>query len=115
MNSLNSILVEGNCVANPEIEYTPKGTAICIFTIASNRQYKVDEEYEKEVSFFKIKTYAKLAETCREFLVKGRGVRVVGRLKQERWRDSDDKACSRIDIIAEHVEIKPLSRKEEDK
>jgi single-strand DNA-binding protein len=107
MNSLNSILIEGNLVRDPEISYTPKGTALCKFAIASNRSFKVEEEYQKEVSFFTVITWTKLAERCAEYLKKGRGVRVVGRLKQDRWQGPDGKGKSKIEIIAEHVEFKP--------
>ncbi len=107
MNSLNSILIEGNLVRDPEITYTTKGTALCKFTIASNRFFKLEEEYQKEVSFFSVTTWTKLAERCAEYLKKGRGVRVVGRLKQDRWQGPDGKAKSRIEIVAEHVEFKP--------
>jgi single-strand DNA-binding protein len=107
MNNLNSILIEGNLVRDPEITYSPKGVAICKFTIASNRFYKAEDEYQKEVSFFQVTVWAKQAELCSEYLSKGRGVRVVGRLKQDRWQDTDGKSRSKIEIIAEHVEFRP--------
>jgi single-strand DNA-binding protein len=113
MNSLNSILLEGNLVKDPEVSYTPKGVAICKFSIAVNRSFKQEEEYQKEVSFFNIVTFLKLAEVCKEYLAKGRGVRIVGRLKQDRWNGTDGKAKSAVVIIAEHVEFKPEFKKQE--
>lgn len=107
MNNLNSILIEGNLVRDPELSYTTKGTALCKFTVASNRFYKQDQEMQKEVSFFDVTTWTRLAEVCGEYLKKGRGVRVVGRLKQDRWTDPDGKPHSRVFIIAEHVEFRP--------
>ena len=112
MNNLNSILIEGNLVRDPELSYTPKGTAVCKFTVACNRFFKQDEETQKEVSFFDVTTWTRLAEVCGEYLKKGRGVRVVGRLKQDRWTDPDGKPHSRIIVIAEHVEFKPQFKKE---
>jgi single-strand DNA-binding protein len=106
MNDLNSILIEGNLVRDPESSYTPTGVLVCKFTVASNRFFKVDDEYQKEVSFFSIQTWAKLAETCVEVLKKGHGVRVVGRIKQDRWTDTKGNVQSKIEIIAEHVEFK---------
>jgi single-strand DNA-binding protein len=50
---------------------------------------------------------------CGEYLKKGRGVRVVGRLKQDRWADADGKAHSRVEIVAEHVEFKPQLKKQD--
>ena len=107
MNNLNSILIEGNLVRDPELSYTTKGTALCKFSVASNRFYKQDQETQKEVSFFDVTTWNRLAEVCGEYLKKGRGVRVVGRLKQDRWTDPEGKPHSRIFIIAEHVEFRP--------
>ena len=111
MNNLNSVLIEGNLVRDPELSYTPKGTAVCKFSVGCHRQWKQDEEIQKEVSFFDVSTWTRLAEVCGEYLKKGRGVRVVGRLKQDRWTDPDGKPHSRILIIAEHVEFKPQLKK----
>ena len=108
MNNLNSILIEGNLTKDPVFNETPKGTAVCKFPIATNRYYKQDEEIQNEVSYFDVETWARLAEVCSDHLAKGRGVRVVGRLKQDRWSDSDGIAKSRIKIVAEHVEFKPV-------
>jgi len=112
MNNLNSILIEGNIVRDGEIRITPKGTPVCTFTIASNRFYKQDSGMEKEVSFFNVETWAKLAESAANLGRKGLGVRVVGRLKQERWNGADGKARSKIIIVAEHLEFRPEFRKE---
>lgn len=113
MNSLNSILVEGNLTRDPELRNTPKGTPVCTFSVASNRFRKVGEEYEKEVSYFDVETWNRLAERCGETLEKGRGVRVVGHLKQDRWKDPEGNSRSRVKIVAEHVEFKPVFRKPE--
>ena len=114
MNSLNSILIEGNLTKDPELKATPKGTSVCSFSVASNRFYKQDQEYQKEVSFFDVETWAKLAESCAEYLEKGRGVRVVGRLKQDRWQDTEGNPRSKVKIVAEHVEFKPIFTKKDD-
>lgn len=111
MNNLNSVLLEGHLTRDPELRYTSKGTAVCSFSIGCNRSYKQDEQRQQEVSFFDITTWSRLAEICAEYLVKGRGVRVVGRLKQERWED-DGQRRSKIAVIAEHVEFKPPRREE---
>ena len=103
MNALNSILIEGNVVANPEKRETPRGTTVCDFKIASSRFYRQDETTEEEKSIFDIELWAKLAESCAEHCTEGRGVRVVGRLKQ-----CED---GRIKVVAEHVEFKPQIKK----
>ena len=107
MNSLNSILIEGNLTRDPILNETPKGTTVCTFGVASNRFYKQNEELQKEVSFFEVEVWARLAEACAENLKKGRGVRVVGRLKQDRWTDAEGKNHEKVRIVAEHVEFKP--------
>jgi len=112
MNNLNSILIEGNLVRDPMLRSTPKGTQICTMSLASNRYYKQDSGFEKEVSFFNVETWAKLAEACYAKGKKGRGVRVVGRLKQDRWSGPDGKPQSRVSIVAEHVEFRPEFKKE---
>ncbi len=111
MNHLNSILVEGNLVRDPNIRSTPSGNQVCDFTLATNRTYKVgDQKYENEVSYFDIEAWARLGAACAQNLKKGRGVRVVGRLKQDRWTDTDGKTHARVKIVAEHIEFKPLNK-----
>jgi single-strand DNA-binding protein len=112
MNNLNSILIEGNMVRDPQYRTTTKGTSVCHFCLASNRYLRRDNGYEQEVSFFDVETWAKLADTCGSIGKKGRGVRVVGRLKQDRWTDNDGKPRSRVTIVAEHVEFRPDFKKE---
>jgi single-strand DNA-binding protein len=107
MNNLNSIIIEGNLVRDPLFRSTAKGTPLCTFSIASNRFYKHDSGVEEEVSFFDVESWSKLAESCNDLGHKGRGVKVVGRLKQDRWPGPDGKPRSRISIVAEHVEFRP--------
>ncbi|MDR0784985.1 MAG: single-stranded DNA-binding protein [Treponema sp.] len=114
MNNLNSILIEGNLVRDPLFKSTSKGTPLCTFSLASNRIYKQDFGTEKEVSFFDVETWSKLAENCYHLGRKGRGVRVVGRLKQDRWNGADGKIHSKVTIVAEHVEFRPEFKKEDE-
>ena len=111
MNNLNSILIEGNMVRDPLFRSTPKGTPVCNFTIASNRFYRMDSNFEKETGFFDVEVWGKLASVCSTQGRKGRGVRVVGRLKQERWTGTDGKNHTRVTIVAEHVEYRPDFKK----
>jgi single-strand DNA-binding protein len=110
MNSLNSILIEGNLTRDPVLTETPQGTSVCQFPIASNRYYRQNDETQHEVSFIDVVTWAKLAERCGEELGKGRGVRVVGRVKQDRWQDKEGNPRSRVKIVAEHVEFRPQKK-----
>jgi single-strand DNA-binding protein len=113
MNNLNSILIEGNLVRDPLYRTTPRGTHVCTFALASSRYFKQDSNFEKEVGFFDVETWGRLAEACHNQGHKGRGVRVVGRLKQGRWNGEDGKPRSRVSIVAEHVEFRPDFKKEE--
>ena len=107
MNNLNSIIIEGNLTADPQVSTTPGGTTVGTFTIGCNRYYKNgDGERQEEVSFVNIEVWSRLAETCNEYLTKGRGVRVVGRLKQDRWDNQDGEHRNRIKVVGEHVEFR---------
>jgi single-strand DNA-binding protein len=114
MNHLNSILIEGSLVRDPLFRTTAKGTALCTFAIATNRFFKQEGNLEKETNFFEVEAWSQLAEKSRSYGHKGRGVRVVGRLRQSRWNDTDGKARSRIYIVAEHIEFRPESRRDGD-
>ena len=111
MNNLNSILIEGNMVRDPLLRNTAKGTSICSFSIATNRFFRQDSSMEKEVGFFDVEAWGKLANSCANYGRKGRGVRVVGRLKQDRWVGTDGKKHTKVAIVAEHVEYRPDFKK----
>lgn len=114
MNALNSILIEGNVVRDPALKETPRGSMVCNFSVASNRSYRQDDDYEQETSFFEVESWGKLADSCGKYCTKGRGVRVVGRLKQDRWVGSDGKNYTKVKIVAEHVEFKPQFKSKND-
>ena len=107
LSNLNSILLEGRLVADPVSKTTARETLVTSFSIASVRYFNSDGKIQSEASFFDIETWSKLAEKCRDTLKKGLGVRVVGRLKQDRWTDPYGGDHSRVKIVAEHVEFKP--------
>ena len=106
----HSILLEGNLARDPQLRYTPTGTPVCTLVVASSRSYKVEGERTEEVSFIETSTWGKLATVCDEHLKKGRAIRVVGRIKQERWEDPDGNARSKVVIVAEQVEFQPERR-----
>lgn len=109
MDDFNSIVLEGHVVRDPDSRTMPKGTSVCSFSIAVNRSYRASTgERKEEVSFFDVESWGSIAEECAGKCVKGRGIRVAGRLKQNRWQDSEGKTQSRIRIIAEHVDFKPM-------
>lgn len=107
MNNLNSVLIEGNLTRDPELSYTGKGTAVTKLGLANNRWFKQEDELQKETSFFDVTVWGHQAEVCEQYLKKGRGVRVVGRLKQDRWQDPEGNPHSKVEIVAEHVDFRP--------
>ena len=107
LNNLNSILLEGNLCRDPELRYTPSGTPLCTLVVSSTRTCKLDGAPVEEISFVEAVTAGKLATVCAEHLTKGRGVRLVGRIKQERWEDAAGNAHSKVVIVCEHVEFQP--------
>jgi single-strand DNA-binding protein len=107
MNNLNSILLEGELIKNPDYQTDKKGNPVCRFTLSSSRFFKLENGIEKETGYFDIETSGKLASRCKQNGHQGRGLRVVGRLKQEHSRDAAGNPLARIVIVAEHVEFCP--------
>ncbi len=113
MNDLNSILLEGNLARDPVLTTTPNGASVCNFTIGTHAEYKKNSEQQRETSFFNVEAWSKLGENCAEYLRKGRGVRVVGRVKQDRWQDANGQPRSRVKVVAEHVEFRPMRKRKD--
>ena len=117
MNQSNSLIIEGNCV-NEKVEVLePKpGFHVAKFSVGVNRYYKnAMDENVNEVSYFDIEAYGKMAEFASSKLEKGMRVRIVGRLKQDRWSDDDGVARSKVYVVAEHIEYynKPKTKEVE--
>jgi single-strand DNA-binding protein len=99
--SLNKAELIGNLTRDPELRYTPQGTAVCTFGVATNRQWTTDTGEKKEdVEFHRIVAWTKLAELCAQLLAKGRKVYVQGRLQTRRWtaQDGTDRTTTEIVI-----------------
>lgn len=98
--SLNRAQLIGNLTRDPELRYTPNGTAVCSFGLATNRSWKTDAgEKHDEAEFHNIVAWNKLAELCSQFLVKGRKVFVEGRLSTRTWTGQDGQQRNRTEII----------------
>ncbi|SFJ04897.1 single-strand DNA-binding protein [Treponema bryantii] len=114
MNQLNSLILEGNLVRDSVLSEPVPGFKKCAFSVGVNRFYKNKKNEDvNEVSFFDVEAYGKMAEYCEEKAKKGRGVRVVGRLKQDTWKDSNGKSVSKVYVVAEHIEYRPVKKTEE--
>ena len=112
MNDLNLIMLDGNLVRDPQLSVTQQNVSVCSFTIATNRYHKEGNEYVNDVSYFDVTCWEKLAIACGDVLKKGRGVRVTGELRQNRWQGQDGSINSRIQIIASKIEFKPVRKKD---
>lgn len=106
MNQLNQIILEGNAVKKPTVKEPIPGFRVASFTIGVNHYYESNNgDSIEEVSYFDIECYNQMADRAVKKICKGRGIRIVGRLKQNRWKDNDE-YHSRVFIIAEHIEYR---------
>lgn len=99
--SLNKVELIGNLTRDPELRYTPQGTAVCTFGLATNRYWTTEGGEKKEdVEFHRIVAWQKLAELCGQLLAKGRKVYVEGRLQTRKWtgQDGTDKTTTEVVI-----------------
>jgi single-strand DNA-binding protein len=94
-------LLIGRLTRDPEIRYTAKGTAVTTLRLAVNHRARE----KKETSFFDVVAFGPLAETCGEYLAKGRAVLVDGRLRERSWEAPDGTRRSRIEVLAASVEF----------
>ncbi len=106
----NKIILIGNLTKDPELRYTPQGTAVTSFRIAVNTKFKQNEELRQDTLFIDVVVFGKQAESCGEYLNKGQSALVEGRLRERRW-ESDGQQKSKFEIIAQTVRF--LSRKSE--
>lgn len=102
--SLNKVTLIGNLTRDPELRYTPQGTAVCTFGVATNRQWTTDAGEKKEdVEFHRVVSWNKLAEICAQLLKKGRKVYVEGRLQTSSWTGDDDVKRTKTEIVASEM------------
>jgi single-strand DNA-binding protein len=88
MANFNKVILAGNLTRDPELRYTPKGTAIAKFGLAINRTWKNDAgETKEEVTFVDVDAFARQAEVIAQYFKKGRSILVEGRLKLDQWDD----------------------------
>ena len=113
MNNLNTVLIEGTLTRDPQREDTTAEFSMCKLAMANNRYFWKETKWTKDSSYFYVHVYGPVAEACLKYLKKGRGIRVVGRLKQHSWKGNDGFWRERIYIIAEHIEFQP-ERKTDD-
>src|SRR5471030_296448 len=106
MASLNKVLLIGNLTKDPELRYTPNGTAVTNLRIAVNRKFKDRTgELKEDTCFITVTAWDKQAEVCNQYLQKGRAVFVEGILQSRSWETSDKQKRSTIDVRAERIQF----------
>jgi single-strand DNA-binding protein len=107
MASFNKVILLGNLTRDPEIRYTPKGSAVCDLGLAVNRQYTLENgEKREEVTYVDVVLWARLAEIAAEYLKKGRPVFIEGRLQLDTWDDKQSgQKRSKLRVIGENMQM----------
>ncbi len=106
MASFNRVYLMGNLTKDPELRYTPQGTAVCNLRMAVNRRYRnKNQELKEEVCFITAVVWNKQAETCNQYLHKGSSLFVEGRLQSRSWEDASGQKRNVIEVRAERVQF----------
>src|SRR6266851_10387430 len=104
--SFNRIILVGNLGRDPELRYTPQGTPVCSFTMATNERRKDKTgEWQEQVTWFKVTLWGRQAETASQYLTKGRPVYIEGRLRVEEWTDRDGKPRHTLEVHATDMQF----------
>ncbi len=103
--SLNKVMLIGNVTRDPELRYTPNGTAVCSFGLATNRSWMPEggTERREEAEFHKLVAWNKLAELCSQLITKGRKVYIEGRLQSRSWETPDGEKRNATEIVVEDM------------
>ena len=103
--SLNKVTLIGNLTRDPELRYTPQGTPVCTFGLATNRSWQPSSggDRQEETEFHRIVAWNKLAELCSELLFKGRKAYVEGRLQTRNWTDASGQERTTVEVIIDNM------------
>jgi single-strand DNA-binding protein len=107
MTSFNKVILMGNLTRDPEVRFTPSGTPVANFRIAVNHRFKQGNEMRDDVCYIDIVVFGKQAEACGQYLNKGNGVIVDGRLQERRWETDDGQKRSKHEVVAQQVRFMP--------
>jgi len=104
--SLNKVLLMGNLTRDPEVRYTPKGTAVGDLGLAVNDSYKAQDGTIKEtVTFINVEVWGRQAETCKQYLSKGRPVFIEGQLRLDQWETPQGEKKTQLRVRADRVQF----------
>ena len=107
MASFNKVILAGNLTRDPELRYTPKGTAVARLGLACNRKWKSESgEMKEEVTFVDVDAFGKTAETIGQYLKKGRPILIEGRLRYDTWEDKQSgQKKSKLSVVLENFQF----------
>ena len=104
--TMNKIIVIGNLGSDPEMRYTPNGQAVTNFNVATNYRYNTaDGEQRDETEWFRVSVFGRQAESCNQYLAKGRKVYVDGRLRSRTYQDRNGETRVSLEITAQAVQF----------
>ncbi len=104
--SFNKIILVGNLGKDPELRYTPQGTPVCNFSLATNERRKDKAGDSQDVTtWFKVTLWGRQAETASQYLTKGQSVFIEGRLRLEEWTDRDGQKRTTIEVHATDMQF----------
>jgi single-strand DNA-binding protein len=114
MANFNKVILAGNLTRDPELRYTPKGTAVAKIGIAINRSWKTETgETKEEVTFVDVDAFGRQAETIGQYFKKGRPILIEGRLKYDTWEDKQsNQKRSKLGVVLEGFQFMDSNRAE---
>src|SRR3989338_4206643 len=103
--SLNKVILIGNLTRDPELRYTPSGTAVCTFGLATNRSWTPTDggERQEETEYHRVVAWSKLAEICSQLLYKGRKVYVEGRMQTRKWTTQEGTERETTEVVIDNM------------
>jgi single-strand DNA-binding protein len=101
--TFNKIILVGHLSRDPELRYTPTGTAIATFGLATNHRYKTGETWHEEACFLDVVVFGRQAEPVGDYLHKGSQALIEGRLRQRTWETPDGQQRRKHEVVADHV------------
>lgn len=107
MSNYNKVILMGRLTRDPELRYTPSGTAVAKLGFAVTNRYKQGDDWKEEPCFVDIAAFGRQAENCSEYLNKGSLVLVEGRLSYRKWETEDGQTRSKLEVVANNVQFMP--------
>ena len=103
MANLNKVMIIGNVGTDPEMRFTPNGNPVTSFRVATSRVFVSEGQRKQETEWFTVTCWNKLAESCNQYLTKGKRAYIEGRLRTRAWEGQDGQKRTQVEIVAERV------------